>query len=115
MEGIETGGFLGAGEDGGDLTGTSLAGLEITGAFGSGTLKLTAGLFGSETGFGAGSNSVGLLFDSIGLVGRGCALVSGNLLGATVFEFTIGCLNLFKTTPSVDAGGVGIGFGARFK
>jgi hypothetical protein len=41
--------------------------------------------------------------------------LSGNFEGAIVFEFTMGLLNLSKITPSVAGGGVGIGFGVRFK
>lgn len=116
FDGTEAGGFLGAGDAGGVLIGFgSLIGLDTLGVLGSGVLKLIVGLTGSELGLVTGSYSTGLEVDSIGLVGIGCASFSGNLDGAIEFEFTIGCLNLFSTTPSVAGGGVGIGFGVRSK
>jgi hypothetical protein len=116
FDGTDAGGLFGAGEDGGVFIGFgSLIGLETLGVLGSGVLKLIVGLAGSEVGLLTGSYSLGFDVCSTGLVGIGCDSLSGNLEGAIVFEFTIGCLNLFRMTPSVAGGGVGIGFGARSK
>jgi hypothetical protein len=74
FDGNEAGGFLGAGDAGGVLTGFgSLTGFETLGVLGSGVLKLIVGLTGSELGLVTGSYSTGLVVDSIGLVGIGCA------------------------------------------
>jgi hypothetical protein len=116
FDGTDAGGLFGAGDDGGVLIGFgSLIGLETFGVLGSGDLKLIVGLAGSDVGLFTGSYSLGFDVGSIGLVGIGCAWLSGNFEGAIVFEFTTGCLSLSRITPSVAGGGVGIGFGVSSK
>jgi hypothetical protein len=72
LEGTDTGGFLGAGDTVGLLTGAGLfTGFDTFGALGSGVLKLMLGLAGSELGFCTGSYSDGFGDESIGFVGIG--------------------------------------------